>query len=40
MALLGVTGAEESLVMPPGFGYGNFYAKWIPPERRNEWMSM
>jgi L-ascorbate metabolism protein UlaG (beta-lactamase superfamily) len=40
LAFLGVTGAEESLVMPPGFGYGNFYARWIPPERRNEWMKM
>jgi L-ascorbate metabolism protein UlaG (beta-lactamase superfamily) len=40
LAFLGVTGAEESLVMPPGFGYGDFYAQWIPRERRNEWVKM
>jgi L-ascorbate metabolism protein UlaG (beta-lactamase superfamily) len=40
LAFLGVTGAEESYVMPPGFGYGDFYAKWIPRERHNQWIRM
>jgi len=40
LAFLGVTGSEESHVMPPGFGYGDFYAKWIPRERHNEWIQM
>lgn len=40
VAFLGVTGAEESYVMPPGFGYGNFYSDWVPRERHNQWVRM
>lgn len=40
LAFLGVTGSQESYLMPPGFGYGDFYAKWIPRERHNEWIQM
>jgi hypothetical protein len=40
LALLGVSGCQEAHVMPPGFGYGNFYAPWIPTERRNEWVAL
>ena len=38
LAFLGISGNAETLVMPPGFGYGNFYAPWIPRARRNEWV--
>lgn len=38
VAFVGVTGNEESHVMPPGYGYGDFYARWIPRERHNEWV--
>jgi L-ascorbate metabolism protein UlaG (beta-lactamase superfamily) len=38
LALVGVTGAAESHAMPPGFGYGDFYAPWIPRERHDEWV--
>lgn len=37
-ACLGVSGCEEPLVAPPGFGYGEFYALWLPRDRRNEWL--
>jgi L-ascorbate metabolism protein UlaG (beta-lactamase superfamily) len=37
-AFLGVSGCEEPLVAPPGFGYGEFYALWLPRARRNEWL--
>ncbi|MBI5497227.1 MAG: MBL fold metallo-hydrolase [Deltaproteobacteria bacterium] len=40
LALLGVSGCQEALVMPPGFGYGNFYAPFLPRARRNEWTRM
>jgi L-ascorbate metabolism protein UlaG (beta-lactamase superfamily) len=36
-AFLGISGCEEPLVAPPGFGYGEFYALWLPRARRNEW---
>ncbi len=38
VALLGVGGCEEALVMPKGFGYGNFYARWIAHAQRNRWV--
>ncbi len=37
LAFLGVSGNAETYVMPPGFGYGDFYADWVPSARRNEW---
>lgn len=40
LAFLGVTGASETYLTPPGFGYGEFYAPWIPPERHNEWVQL
>src|SRR5262249_1760330 len=40
LALLGVTGAAEAHAMPPGFGYGDFYGRWIPAERHNEWVEL
>jgi L-ascorbate metabolism protein UlaG (beta-lactamase superfamily) len=40
VAFLGVTGAAESHAMPPGFGYGDFYVKWIPREKHNEWVEL
>jgi L-ascorbate metabolism protein UlaG (beta-lactamase superfamily) len=40
LACVGVTGASEAHVMPPGYGYGHFYAPWIPDERRNEWVQL
>ncbi len=40
LAFLGVTGASETYVSPPGFGYGDFYTPWIPRERRNEWVQL
>ena len=40
LAFLGVSGASETYCMPPGFGYGEFYAPWIPAERRNEWVQL
>lgn len=40
VAFLGVTGCAESHLGPPGFGYGNFYAMWIPAERRNQWVQL
>ena len=38
LAFMGVSGCAESFVMPPGLGYGNFYADWVPRTRRNEWV--
>jgi L-ascorbate metabolism protein UlaG (beta-lactamase superfamily) len=38
-AFLGISGCEETLVAPPGFGYGEFYALWLPRGRRNEWIA-
>jgi L-ascorbate metabolism protein UlaG (beta-lactamase superfamily) len=38
LAFMGVSGCAESFAMPAAFGYGNFYADWIVPERRNEWV--
>jgi L-ascorbate metabolism protein UlaG (beta-lactamase superfamily) len=38
VAFLGVTGNEESHLMPPGFGYGEFYARFIPRQRHNQWV--
>jgi L-ascorbate metabolism protein UlaG (beta-lactamase superfamily) len=40
LAFLGVSEASETYVMPPGFGYGEFYTPWIPYERRNEWVQL
>lgn len=37
-AFLGISGCEEPLVAPPGFGYGEFYALWLPRARRNQWI--
>lgn len=37
VAFLGISGCEEPLVAPPRFGYGEFYATWLPHARRNEW---
>lgn len=36
-AFLGVSGCQEPLIAPPRFGYGEFYATWLPRARRNEW---
>ena len=38
LAFMGVSGNAETYVMPPGFGYGNFYADWIPRARHQEWV--
>jgi L-ascorbate metabolism protein UlaG (beta-lactamase superfamily) len=38
LALLGVSGNAEALVMPAGFGYGDFYAEWVPRARHREWV--
>lgn len=38
MAFLGVGGCEEAMVMPPGFGYGNFYQRWVSPAQHNRWV--
>jgi L-ascorbate metabolism protein UlaG (beta-lactamase superfamily) len=40
LAFVGVTGAAETYAMPPGYGYGDFYANWIPKERQNEWVEL
>lgn len=40
VAFVGVTGAAESHAMPPGFGYGHFYAEWIPEDRHAEWVEL
>jgi L-ascorbate metabolism protein UlaG (beta-lactamase superfamily) len=40
VAFVGVTGAAETHVMPPPFGYGNFYVRWLPSQRRNEWVEL
>jgi L-ascorbate metabolism protein UlaG (beta-lactamase superfamily) len=40
VAFLGVTGAAESYAMPPGFGYGDFYVKWIPEAKHEEWVEL
>lgn len=40
LAFLGISEASEAYVAPPGFGYGGFYAPWIPTERRNEWVQL
>jgi L-ascorbate metabolism protein UlaG (beta-lactamase superfamily) len=40
LAFVGVTGAEESLIMPPRYGYGDFYAPHLAAERRNEWIKL
>jgi L-ascorbate metabolism protein UlaG (beta-lactamase superfamily) len=37
LAFMGVSGNAEALTMPSELGYGNFYADWIPLQRRNEW---
>ncbi|MCC6811745.1 MAG: MBL fold metallo-hydrolase [Deltaproteobacteria bacterium] len=37
-AFLGISGCEEPLVAPPGYGYGEFYAVWLPRAQRNEWI--
>lgn len=38
LAFMGVSGSAETMVMPDGFGYGNFYREWIPRVRHNEWV--
>jgi hypothetical protein len=38
LAFMGVSGSQETFVMPEGFGYGNFYREWIPRVRYNEWV--
>lgn len=38
LAFMGVSGNAETYVMPPGFGYGNFYADWVPRTRYSEWV--
>ncbi len=40
LALLGVTGCAETHLAPPGFGYGAFYAVWIPRHLRNRWVEL
>jgi L-ascorbate metabolism protein UlaG (beta-lactamase superfamily) len=40
IAFVGVTGAAEAHAMPPGFGYGHFYATWIDPAKHNEWVAL
>ena len=37
LAFMGISGCAEPLVAPPRFGYGEFYALWLPHARRNEW---
>lgn len=38
VAFMGVSGCAEAMVMPRDLGYGNFYADWVPPARRNEFV--
>ena len=38
VAFMGISGSAEPLVGPPGFGYGNFYAQWIPADRRDNFV--
>ena len=38
LAFMGVSGASEPMVAPPGFGYGSFYERWIPKHRRGEFI--
>lgn len=38
LAFMGVSGCAESASMPKELGYGNFYRRWIPAERRNQWL--
>lgn len=38
VAFLGVGGCEEALVMPPAYGYGNFYASALPTAEHNRWV--
>ncbi len=38
LAFMGVSGNAETYVMPAGFGYGNFYADWVPRVRHQEWV--
>jgi L-ascorbate metabolism protein UlaG (beta-lactamase superfamily) len=38
LAFLGVSGCAEAYVMPEGFGYGNFYERWVPFAQHNEWV--
>lgn len=38
IAFMGVSGAAEPLVGPPGLGYGNFYQRWIPPAHRGRFV--
>jgi len=40
LAFVGVGGCEEARIMPPGFGYGNFYAPYMDPALRNEWLAL
>jgi L-ascorbate metabolism protein UlaG (beta-lactamase superfamily) len=40
LACLGVAGCAEPHASGRDFGYGHFYLEWIPPERRNEWLSL
>ena len=40
LALLGVCDNAETHLMPPGFGYGDFYSMWIPPPLRNQWVQL
>ena len=40
VAFMGISGCEEPLVAPPRFGYGEFYALWLPHARRNEWQRL
>jgi L-ascorbate metabolism protein UlaG (beta-lactamase superfamily) len=38
LAFLGVSGSAEAYATPREYGYGNFYAEWIPPALRNVWL--
>lgn len=40
LACLGVSACQEAHLMTPGYGYGHFYADWIPPENRNQWIQL
>ncbi len=38
LAFLGISGCAEPMLSPAGLGYGNFYADWVAPEQRQEWV--
>jgi hypothetical protein len=38
LAFLGISDSQEAHVMPPDFGYGNFYEPWIADEKKQQWV--